>query len=48
MTKLGAGQSGVRNPAGARNLSVLQNAQTGLQAHPAAYSMGVRRSSRRV
>jgi hypothetical protein len=45
MTGLGAGRSPVGNPAGARNLSVLQNVQTGFRAHPASYSMHLQCSS---
>jgi len=40
VTRLKAGQSGVWIPAGARNLSFLQNTQTDYGAHPPSYSMG--------
>jgi hypothetical protein len=40
VTRLEAGQSGVSKPAEARDLSLLQNIQTGCGAHPPSYSMG--------
>ena len=39
VTRLRAGQSGVRSPAGGDNFSVLQTDQTGSGAHPASCSM---------
>ena len=40
VTRLRAGHTAVRIPAGARGFSLLQNVQIGSGAHPATYSMG--------
>ena len=48
MTRLGAGQSEVRIPVGARGLSLLQNVQTGSEAHPVSSSMGATVLSPRI
>jgi hypothetical protein len=39
VTGLQAGRSGVHSVAGTRDFSLLQNIQTGSEAHPASYSM---------
>ena len=39
VTRLRAGQSAVRTPAGARDFSLLENVQTGSEVHQASYSM---------
>ena len=44
VTRLQAGRSGVRFPAGERDFYVLENSQTGSGAHPVCYSMGTRGS----
>jgi hypothetical protein len=47
-TWLGAGRSGVRIPAGARDFSLLQNIRTVYQAHPASWGSfpGIKRPGR--
>jgi hypothetical protein len=40
MTRLWAGQSGVRIPVKARDFSLLKYVQTGLEARPGPYSTG--------
>jgi hypothetical protein len=40
VTRLRVGRSGIRIPAVARYLSVLQNVQTGSRTHPASFSTG--------
>jgi hypothetical protein len=42
VTRPWAGISGVLFLSQARNFSLLQNAQTGSEAHPASYSMSIR------
>ena len=44
MTRLQAGRSGVRFPAGETDFYLLKNSQTGSGAHPVCYSMGTRGS----
>jgi hypothetical protein len=42
VTRLQAGRSGVRIPAGVRDFSLLQNVQNGSGVHLASYTMGTR------
>lgn len=44
VTRLQAGRSGVRLPAGETNFYLLENSHTGSGAHPVCYSMGTRGS----